>query len=1667
MDHRLSYALALTLTLLMVASSSFVGAATPWSGEFSPAMSTSAEQEAHVGQSTAPGFASGRLIVQFCPGVRPISGLAGLPRTGRPATDRILASQQVLGAIPLFPEIAGEGQPDPRGFGQIYVLQLPDGSDVLAAAVALSASPDVAWAEPDYLAQAVNTIPNDPLFTQQWGLARVQAPAAWDVVTGTLSTVIAIVDSGIDMTHPDLDGKRWINPGEIPGNGLDDDNNGLVDDAYGWDFVHETNDPADDSGHGTQVAGVTAAATDNDIGMAGVCWGCRLMAVKVMQGGIANYSDIAQGLVYAARKGAHVINLSLGGYSDSQALHAAVQAAVEQYGAVVVAGAGNDGTSAAFYPAAYPEVVAVAGTDSGDVKWAASNSGAWVDLMAPGVGITTTYMGGDYGPGDGTSFSSAFVSGLAGLVRSQHPEWSGALVRAQMEHTADSIDGLNPGYEGKLGAGRINAGRAVAEVPHPLLAIAGTEVNGDVLGRPAPGEPATLQVTLGNEWLDATGVQGVLSTADPAVTVLTGTATFGSIGSGASGVSSPVYGFTTQAGIGYNHAIPFTLAVTANGGSYAVTLGLTVTTRSAEEVVGGPIFADTIWASDKTYIAESNVAVASGVTLTIEPGTLVLLDEGISLNVEGTLIAEGTAEASIRLLSHTGGNWGRIYFADAAVDATATMSGTYLGGNVLRWVEVEGSMNGIACNGATPFLEHVMMDGGGINCTAGQTPLWLLDSDLSGNVTVGAGGDIPELIGWWTTRTPMPAARAELGVAVAPNGKLYAIGGWGDGGIVASVEEYTPPSMNSVYSVQGTVIHSGDLSMPETSEVLASAVSGNISTGNASVIRNTAAGGSINIDGRGTVVESSARVGISLGAGTAQENEVAGGISIGSGEVLSNTLHGGGISAGDGSRVQGNNVESSSGWGIAASGNTTLVGNRVIGNSSGIQASGGLVQGNLVANSSGVGLEIDGNCTIVSNTLTANAGSAVQIVAATALTITGNNLEFNNGAYDVEVLTGPPELTFPAGGNWWGTTDGNQLNRRIHDHWDNPDLAQLYYMPLESGPVPSAPAYVRAVTVDPDPSGIETAMFDVTFSREMMTDTLPALSFRSVNQGRSWSTYNSSNSGLPGNSVYAVAVAPGGSIWFGTGAGAARFDGTTWAVYSTTNSGLPNNDVHAIAVAPEGSAWFGTGAGAAHFDGMTWTVYSTTNSGLPSDSVSAVAVAPDGSAWFGTAGGGAARFDGTTWTVYNTGNSGLPNNNVYAIAVDPEGSAWFGTWGGGAARFDGTTWAVYNRGNSGLPNDRVLATAVVPDSSVWLGTETGGVARFDGGTWTVYNSRNSGLPGDCVNAVAVAPDGSAWFGSYYSATARFDGTSWTVYNSGNSGLPNDHVFAAAVGLDGSAWFGTEGGGASKFWNYPIQMVQDNPTWLSPSHYRATYDVTALVPRDAYTVRVAGALGRDRLEIVPNSLYTFTVDYAGEVGDTTPPPPPIVTACGAASADTLSARWSAGDPDSAITLYRYAIGTTPGGSDVVNWTNTPDASMLRSGLGLLPGQTYYVAVQARNEGGLWSASGVSSGVAAGAGSCPAANFVADPVTGTVPLAVQFTDISTGTVESWQWELGDGVTSTEANPAHTYAAAGVYTVSLLVSGPGGSDLLVRPNYLTVTPPAAGYRIYLPLVLRGSGR
>jgi subtilisin family serine protease/ligand-binding sensor domain-containing protein len=1440
-------------------------------------------------------------------------------KTDSAALERALKSIGVRSLEPLFSselirQIAIQA---PAGESlTTYRLRLTEGTDIQAAVKELAALSDVRFAEPDYIAfpadaPASASMPilapaasqltiDDPLYAQQWGLARINIEGAWDDTYGSPIVTIAIVDSGIDLTHVDLAGNLWVNPGEIANNGLDDDSNGFVDDVNGWNFISGSKDVSDENGHGTLVAGVAAAIGGNGQGIAGVCPQCRIMPVKVTQtSGTANYSDVAAGVLYAAQKGAKVINISLGGYANSNILKNAIDTAVNGYGAVVVAGAGNDNLNQSFYPAAYENVLAVAGTQIDDTKVATSNYGAWVDVTAPGLDIRTTALGGGWLDNSGTSFAAPFASGLAGLLKALHPDWSQALIRSQITHTADNVDGVNPALTGLLGSGRINAGSAM-QTPHPVLQVAGYSVNGLANGRPVLGATSNMIVTLNNDWWDAPNVTGTLSTADPYVSVTNGSASFGSIPAGATAVNATAFTFSVNPAAGYNHPISFNLAVSDTNG-YATALNFTVTTEAGLVNKSGTIVADETWTNDKTYLIVNNVNIPSGVTLTIQPGTTIKFNGNYSLNVRGALLADASASQPIFFKSNTAGAWDRIYFDDTSLDAVADGSGGYLSGSILRHVNIESSTGGIDCTTATPYLAHLNLTGGGVACTLGATPIWFMDNTISG------------------------------GASFTGNGSAF---------------------RNKV---------TGGLSISGAGILEENVVSGGIlSLGSGIARRNTAASG-LSVGGSGGAMEENTVTGnVNIGDSfTVTKNTIIGKLTVGNAATVDHNTVSNGITVGSSATVTWNNVEDAEGTCLISGDGVTAQFNRLIGCGSGMSATSGLIEHNLIANNEGVGLQV-GAATVQYNTLTGNAGYTILVQGGMPLSLSNNNLELNSGTFDIYSNIASGSGSIPAQNNWWGTTDGTLISDRIYDYSDDDLKAPVAYSPTLTGPDQTAPGYVRAVNVLPDNTlGIQTGTFEALFSKPMDTNNSITMQF----SNKRWFQYTPANSGLPNSfGVRTIAIETNGTKWFGTyGAGVASFDGSTWNTYDNSNSGLPGNWVWASAIEPNGTKWFGLTNGIASYNGTSWKVFNSSNSKLSNESVVAIAIEANGKKWFGTSVSGVDSLDGTIWNNYNTYNSGLPHNYVSAIAIDANGMKWLGTYGGGVASFDGSIWTVYNESNSDLPSDNILTIKIDTNGKKWFGTDGGGVASFDGSSWDVYNKYNSGLSRDSVAVIAIEPNNTKWFGSSIyspeSGVDRFDGSEWIVYKASNSELPDDNIHVIEIDKSGQRWFGTTLG-IGMLHGVDGYAIIDNQQWLSSTVYRATYDINTNVIKDTYRVSLINGQDLDGMHIAQFSDSVFSVDYAGSISDTTPPQKPIVTALWNGGKSSISANWISSDPESPITMYRYAIGTTAGTRDIVDWTYTTNPSVVHNGLNLVTGVPYYVLVAARNEGGLWSENGLA-------------------------------------------------------------------------------------------------------------
>lgn len=364
-----------------------------------------------------------------------------------------------------------------RGSSGLMLLTYAGGENVADAASALASHPAIEFAEPNYIIKADQAAPKDPRFSEQWALgdgeqssaqvgAGINVTRAWERSTGSPQTVIAVIDSGIDFSHPDLSANQWTNAGEQD-NRIDDDGNGLADDLHGWDFVADGSEIKDELGHGTAIAGIIAAEGNNGVGIAGVMWRAALMSLRVLDGGgTGDVAGAVEAIDYAVAHGAGVINLSWGTPQQSQALADALVRA-EQKGVLVVCSAGNDGNNIegiAHYPAAYnlPNVIAVASTDNSGQLTSWSNwGGARVSITAPGTDILTTARGGEYRPVTGSSYSAPHVTGVAGLVRTLKPRLSARRTREMIIQGARQVSAL----QGKVASnGALNAAGALGAV---------------------------------------------------------------------------------------------------------------------------------------------------------------------------------------------------------------------------------------------------------------------------------------------------------------------------------------------------------------------------------------------------------------------------------------------------------------------------------------------------------------------------------------------------------------------------------------------------------------------------------------------------------------------------------------------------------------------------------------------------------------------------------------------------------------------------------------------------------------------------------------------------------------------------------------------------------------------------------------------------------------------------------------------------------------------------------------------------------------------------------------------------------------------------------------------------------------------------------------------------
>jgi serine protease len=482
-----------------------------------------------------------------------------LPRRfGISSLDAVSDEVGVLRVEPMFRSRFSKARPDLPDLSRIYRVSLADGVDVRRAALLIGGDPSVEYAEPIPVYYPDET-PNDPSYSSQWFLEAIEAEGAWDVHKGEdgAEIVVGISDTGVAWRHEDLvdniyqnlgedadgdgrvieaSGDTWVfDPGDV--NGVDDDGNGYPDDFVGWNFINdsdlEDNDPDDPDSHGTHVAGLAAARTDNGVGVSSISWNVKILPTSASNSESEGIDRGYSSVVYLAENGADIINMSWGSDTTSQAAKDVMEYA-QSLGSLLVASAGNDNVADVHYPSALRGIVSVASVGRSDRLASYSNYGISVDIASPGGaginGMRSTTPPNNYGNREGTSMASPVTAGVFALVKSLHPSWSNEELIEQVLGTADSVDDLNTSYVGLMGEGRINAFRALTDQPTtdvPELRLEALEIEvvddgGD--GSLEAGEGAEIIVTLRNysHLASSEAVTLTLQTESPYVEVIDG-----------------------------------------------------------------------------------------------------------------------------------------------------------------------------------------------------------------------------------------------------------------------------------------------------------------------------------------------------------------------------------------------------------------------------------------------------------------------------------------------------------------------------------------------------------------------------------------------------------------------------------------------------------------------------------------------------------------------------------------------------------------------------------------------------------------------------------------------------------------------------------------------------------------------------------------------------------------------------------------------------------------------------------------------------------------------------------------------------------------------------------------------------------------------------------------
>ena len=644
-------------------------------------------------------YVPGEIIVKFKDNVSVKSTGAKL-KSASTVTNAIQAKYNVQKVEALFPgeKQLKSAQMLTAPYGQkflrpslhnIYKLKIADEKQLMNAINDFKAdSANVAYAEPNYIISICNDKPigpiltaadvekmqqtktdtsfkagngpivNDPLYSQQWYIPAVKADLVWPQTKGDSTQVIAILDTGVDWLHLDLKNKIWKNKAEIYGNGRDDDGNGFIDDIRGWDFINNRNNPLDDNSHGTHVAGIAAAETNNEIGIAGVCPNAKIMPIKVFdRSGYGDITTIARGINYAATNGATIINMSFGTFARSLTMEDAL---VNAYSTcVLVAAAGNSAlcigpntcSDSRFglvsYPAGLPYVLGVqadgdySNYDPDGPIHSEYIEGYNYELKAPGTALSTT-PGGNYRVLAGTSMACPIISGLAALYRSKLPSNSTEMLWGDLIHSS-------PGF--------VDAYKSLfSQEKNPVFDLVEFSVNDTLLdcdrdGQPDAGETIQIIVKVRNTFGLADSVIVSLKKDIYAdnndVTIQSGDSFLGSLSSYASNTNKN-YPFLVHINKSVKNSkniyIDVLMQNRSNGEIFKQSINFKV--YNGEEL-SGLLSKDTILTADKLWLINSSLRIATGVKMKLEPGTHLQINAGV--DNRGLIEAIGTIDNRIKI----------------------------------------------------------------------------------------------------------------------------------------------------------------------------------------------------------------------------------------------------------------------------------------------------------------------------------------------------------------------------------------------------------------------------------------------------------------------------------------------------------------------------------------------------------------------------------------------------------------------------------------------------------------------------------------------------------------------------------------------------------------------------------------------------------------------------------------------------------------------------------------------------------------------------------------------------------------------------------------------------------------------------------------------------------